>query len=176
MFISSLCRLLPVCDIKVDKLNDCVDLFNDKIYTYFRNTYGTVTDEIDRELERECKKLSKSELKKKLKALKHGASETSKIRYVSKLLRSKISIKATESETSDFNSTTDHEKLFRHNLWSYAKKVIERKKRISPTFDIQKCYAFFKDTLKAANPMKVFTVPDWIPMLNDPVKPFSPLP
>ena len=38
---------LPVSDVNNENVNECIELFNSTIYSYFRDTYGTVTQEVD---------------------------------------------------------------------------------------------------------------------------------
>ena len=62
----------------------------------------------------------------------------------------------------------DHDQETSKNFWHYRKKFIEIPSRILPEFDKQKCYNYFRKSLAAVNPTKLFAIPDWIPKFNDP--------
>ena len=65
-----------------------------------------------------CKDYSKSQLKKELKRLKHNNTDTdvATIRFVAKLLRSKVNSENTNCFKDKMNST-DHDKEIKRNFW-----------------------------------------------------------
>ena len=91
---------LSIDDINTVSLDKVVNKFNETIYNYFRDNYGTVKNnkEKERKFNEKYKNSTKSQLKKQLKSLKNQSpNNVDEVRYVSKLLRSKI----TEVKTQD---------------------------------------------------------------------------
>ena len=58
-----------------------------------------------------------------------------------------------------------HNRLVKRSLWSYAKKLIESKTRVLPSFDGKKCVQYFATMLRVVSPSKITTIPSWIPVL-----------
>ena len=164
---------LPVSDVNNENVNECIELFNSTIYSYFRDTYGTVTQEVDSETIQEFNGLSKAQLKKRLKELKAANSDAAKIRYASKLLRSRVSVTSPDAQHVNSMASNDHDNLCNKNLWSYAKKFIEKPKSVLPTFDKSTCAEYFRRTLTTINPGKYFRIPSWIPQLSAPTVQFT---
>ena len=87
-------------NINTVSLDEVVNKFNETIYNYFRDNYGTVKNikEKERKFNEKYKNSTKSQLKKQLKSLKNQSpNNVEELRYVSKLLRSKM----TEAKTQD---------------------------------------------------------------------------
>ena len=100
-----------------------------------------------------------------LKKDRNSTSES--IRYVSKLLRSRIKLPSPKSLNKD------HDQEISQNFWHYCKKIIEIPPRILPEFDKQKCNNYFRKSLAAINPTKLFFIPKWIPKFNEPSVEFN---
>ena len=83
------------------------------------------------------------------------------IRYVSKLLRSRIKLPSPKSLNKD------HDQEISKNFWYYCKAFIEIPSRLLPEFDKQKCNNYFRKSLAAVNPTKLFFIPEWIPKVNE---------
>ena len=91
---------LSIDDINTVNLDKVVNKFNETIYNYFRDNYGTVKNnkKKERKFNEKYKNSTKSQLKKKLKSLKNQSpNNVDEVGYVSKLLRLKI----TEAKTQD---------------------------------------------------------------------------
>ena len=85
----------------------------------------------------------------------------------------KLSIRSFVLFINDFYSV-DHNSLAKKNLWSYAKKFIEKKRAVVPTFDQNKCNEYFNSVFKAVNPSKAFRIPSWMPTYSAaPLTPFD---
>ena len=164
---------LPVNEINSESSNACIENMNNVIYDYFKLNFGSVDSANNKTLIDKYKDFSSKALKKELKKLKDSSADISEIKYVSHLLRSKISLKCAENET---DVTIDHDSKCRQNLWSYAKKFIEKKNQVLPKFDVNSCKEYFSKVLKCVNPRKSFQIPDWIPRLTRPQVNFSDTP
>ncbi len=165
---------LPISDINRNNINECAIKLNNTVYDYFASSFGKLKKNDNSEFATIYKDFNKKDLTKELKQLKHTNDDPVKIRYVSRLLRSKIAIVKTDVEVrKDQNELTDHNECCKRNLWSYAKKFIERKKYILPTFNRETCYKYFEKTLKVINRLKIYYIPNWIPGLNEPTFQFN---
>ena len=51
--------------------------------------------------------------------------------------------------------------------------MFDRKDLVLPTFTMTECFTHFKNVLAKVNPNKLFKIPDWIPMLPDPINEFD---
>ena len=145
--------------------------FNETIYNYFRDNYGTVKNnkEKERKFNEKYKNSTKSQLKKQLKSLKNQSpSNVDEVRYVSKLLRSKITEANTQDQFAQKVYLTDHDNEIKTNFWGYVKFYIEKPKRIIPNFDKKACFDYFVNSFKCINPLKQFQIPSWIPTFREP--------
>ena len=165
---------LPVFEINSESTNACIVSMNTVIYDYFKSNFGSVDGSENRTLIDRYKGFSNKALKKELKKLKDSNADTSEIKYVSHLLRSKITVKKSAENETDV--TIDHDSKCRQNLWTYAKKFIEKKNRVLPKFGANICTEYFAKVLTCANPRKRFAMPDWIPRLTRPPTDFSDTP
>ena len=66
-----------------------------------------------------------------------------------------------------------HDQEISKKFWHYCKKFIEIPSRILPEFDKQKCNNYFRKSLAAVNPTKLFFIPEWIPKFNEPSVEFN---
>ena len=94
---------------------------------------------------------NKHKLKLELKKLKESEADKEEIKFVAKLLRSRLKGTEDDSNVNDFYSV-DHNSLAKKNIWSYTKKFIEKKRAVLPTFDQNKCYEYFNSVFKAVSP------------------------
>ena len=91
------------------------------------------------------------------------------MRYVSKLLRSKI----TEAKTQDQFAQKVYSIEIKKNFWGYVKFYIEKPKCIIPNFDKKTCFDYFVKSFKCINPLKQFQIPSWIPTFREPLSCFD---
>ena len=80
---------LSIDDINTVSLDEVVNKFSETIYNYFRDNYGTVKNnkEKERKFNEKYKNSTKSQLKKQLKSLKNQSpNNIDEVRYVSKIL------------------------------------------------------------------------------------------
>src|SRR6218665_3699187 len=75
---------------QINNLDDFVQDVQQKVYDYFANTYGT-NDIPDSEFQNKYLNVSAKTLKRTLKQLKDNRADIKEIKFVSKLIRSKIS-------------------------------------------------------------------------------------
>ena len=97
-----------------------VNKFNETIYNYFRDNYGTVKN--NKEKERKFNEKYKNSTKSQLKSLKNQSpNNVDKVRYVSKLLRSKITEAKSEDQFAQKVYSIDHDNEIKKNFWGYVK-------------------------------------------------------
>ena len=128
---------LSIDDINTVSLDEVVNKFNETIYNYFRDNYGTVKNnkEKERNFNEKYKNSTKSQLKKQLKSLKNQSpNNIDEVRYVSKILRSKITEAKTQDQFAQKVYSTDHNNEIKKNFWGYVKFYIEKLKRIIPSY------------------------------------------
>ena len=51
--------------------------------------------------------------------------------------------------------------------------MFDREDLVLPTLTMTECFTHFKNVLAKVNPNKLFKIPDWIPMLPDPINEFD---
>jgi len=141
---------------------------NNSIYNYFKENYGTVKSHIDKELVQKYREYSTHSLKEALKRLKRAAAPLTEIRYVSKLLRSKLSHKSASSSMS----TDDYDKHISKNFWGFVKRVVDKPFRILPSFSSDICTGYFQRLFPPDSPHRQFSMPSWFPSLAQPTVSF----
>ena len=77
-----------------------------------------------------------------------------------------------DDNESAFN-TINHDKYLQKNFWGYVKNILNINNSPLPSFNLYQCVEYFKKTLAAVNPNKLFRIPSWIPMLSDPIIQFN---
>ena len=112
-------------------LDAFIQFMNDSIYNYFKAIYGTVDNYTDKELVIKYKEFSTNSLKKALKRLKMLTAPTSEIRYVSRLLRTKLSNKSSMSSPS---SAIHYDKQISKNFWGFLKSITAKPSKVLPSF------------------------------------------
>ena len=95
------------------------------------------------------------------------------MRYVSKLLRSKITEAKTQDQFAQKVYSIDHDNEIKKNFWGYVKFYIEKPKRMIPNFDKKTCFDYFVKLFKCINPLKQFQIPSWIPTFREPLSSFD---
>ena len=113
------------------------------------------------------------DLKKALKSLKFTSDKPDEIKYVSCILRAKL--RSNNNQSSELcrdnshsnNQTLNHDKYIEKNFWGYLKNTLNKKDTVLPSFNMMQCLAYTK-TLAAIHPNKLFSIPNWIPVLSDP--------
>ena len=120
-------------------MNEIVNNFNNTVYSYFKENYGLKSDiaDLDKELKEKYKSHSKTQLKSALKRLKTDKCNQPETRFVSKLLRAKLSVKNYQKEVE----STDHDREIAKHFWSYCKKFIGRKLRVLPSCDQEQTFS-----------------------------------
>ena len=160
-----------LADIDIDSsnadINSAIRLLNISIYNYFKENYGTVKSQVDKELVEKYKEYSTHSLKKALKRLKLAAAPVNDIRYVSQLLRSKLSHKSASSSIS----TDDYDKHISKNFWGFVKRVVDKPFRILPSFS-KACTGYFQRLFSSDSPNRKFSIPSWFPSLPQPTVSF----
>ena len=163
---------LPTCGISND-LNAACKGLSGVIYDYFENHCGKVnTGDSANEWEEKYRNFSKIKLKSILKSLKRS-NETEnhrEIRFVSKLLRSKI----TGDHSAGHESLSiDHDHEIEKNFWQYVKRQIKRASEMLPTFSKETCFTYFKTLFQKTRSVCTFEKPNWMPSYDEPKKVFN---
>ena len=149
-------------------LNTVVQDFNTIIYDYFKTNFGIVKTYNNQQLKEKYSNFTKRQLRNELKHLKKENTDRNAIVYVSKLLRSKV------QPTPNVNiDNINHDEEESKNFWSYCKHFIDRPRRVLPTFDKTTCNTYFKKMFSCTNPLKVFTIPNWIVPFPQPTSLFT---
>ena len=81
---------MPISGIGVSNIQDTLAAMNSTMYKYFHDNYGIVEDTNAFQLAEKYKDLSNNSLKSQLKSLKNSNSDPAEIKYVAKLLRSRL--------------------------------------------------------------------------------------
>ena len=139
---------LPAHEIENKSLDDIAEQFNIKVYNYMADNYGLVNNasDLDNSLKEKYTDYNKHKLKKCLRLLKTNERENlNEIRFVSKLLRSKIQTEQSSVTTKSTN--INHNELIKSDFWKYVKRFIEKPKKILPTFNQIVCTEYFSHSL-----------------------------
>ena len=154
-----------------DNLNNVTEKFNRIVYDYFHDNYGIAKKgfEKENELQVKYKDYSKSQLKKELKRLKHNNTDTdvASIRFVAKLLRSKVNSENTNCFKDKMNSI-DHDKEIKKNFWGYVKEFSKKPNQILSNFNREICTNYFSKILRTTRPLRSYVIPEWIPKFSRP--------
>ena len=171
--------VLFIDEIKESTLNHCCQKMSQTMYDYFAERFGCIENNrtVDLEFKEKYNGINKNLLKKALKKLKSDSSAVihentiREIKYVSKLLRSKVD----HGMTSDNPriDTADHYSLIKKSFWKYAKEFIEKPREKLPSFNMHRCFSYFYKIFKALCPNRIFLIPDWIPRLATPTIQFN---
>ena len=154
-------------------LNTSISILNNTIYNYFAENFGYVESLPDKSLKEKYENHNVKDLKKALKTLKTSKSNLAEIKYVSRLLRKKLVANTVNKATDTADESLNHDNYVERNFWAYVKYMFDRKDLVLPTFTMTECFTHFKNVLAKVNPNKLFKIPDWIPMLPDPINEFD---
>ena len=142
--------------------------FNTIIYEYFKTNFRIVKTYNDQEFKDKYLNFTKRQLKNELKCLSKENTDRNAIVYVSKLLRSKVQPKPNANMDN-----INHDEEVSKNFWSYCKCFIDCPKKVLATFNKTTCNKYFKKAFSCTNPLKVFTIPNWIDPFPQPTSPFN---
>ena len=81
---------MPVYGIDKSNINDALSALTSIIYNYFRDTCGVLEVTEASQLDEKCKNVTNSSLQTQSKSLKMSNVDLVEIRYVAKLVRSKL--------------------------------------------------------------------------------------
>ena len=158
---------LPIAEIKISNLPSIINNMNNVIYNYFAQKFGLVNSAKNADLDSKYNGYSNHKLKLCLKQLKHSGADIVEIRFVSHLLRSRLT--TSRPKTSE---GYDDEKI-KMNFWGYVKNIFKKSDTSLPSFDGLTCTNFFAKSFSPVNATKKFEIPDWIPTLPIPNSPFD---
>ena len=124
-FVHELTGTITDLDSFVPRAQDCV-------YQYFADTCATIPREANKDFVLRYADYSIKSLKNALRSLKKlpNQSDASEIRYVSGLIRSKLSAKSNQ----DIIGNSDLDRDLRQNLWSQCRKLFDTAAHRIPTF------------------------------------------
>ncbi|ESN94359.1 hypothetical protein HELRODRAFT_164188 [Helobdella robusta] len=144
----------------VEDINHFTSTFQNTIYNYFANTFGTVKPKTSTNQNSVIK-----QLKKKLKNLKilgrNNNSFNNDIIAVSKLIRSKLHNSKRPGKSAD---QSDVSIQLSKNFWKACKQIFSPTTTTPPSFDVEKGCNFFYSAMKADDKCN-YNIPDWIPSL-----------
>jgi hypothetical protein len=152
--------------VPITDLNRFVADAQQKVYDYFADFCGTVQQDESHQYKRKYEDKSANELKKQLKQLKLAKAPTAEIRFVSRAIRRKLSPNAHEIRNEEISLD------LKRNFWQACLKIFNTATGSIPTFDVVRCYRYFKETLAQRQPTMQFKIPDWIPKLPPPTTDF----
>ena len=146
-----------------------IQVLNNTIYDNFARNYGQIETIPDKNLENKYKDHTVKDLKKALKCLKLSTnSDITEIEYVSRVLRDKLRNSNNTQTDTQQDQSFNHDKYFERNFLGYVKNVLASKRTILPSFNMQDCTGYFKKTLVAIHPTKLFRIPSRKPTLSRP--------
>ena len=96
------------------------------------------------------------------------ADNSTRIRYVSKLIRIKYSKKGSRLRTE----MTNDEKIEK-DFWKFFKEVFESENQVLPDFDENTCSYYFIKSLKKNIHLRDFSPPSWMKSLDEPDSQFD---
>ena len=96
------------------------------------------------------------------------------MKHVSRLLRDRLRKDRESPNTINQHEVGNHDEYIAKNFWGYVKNVLSRHRKLLPTFDRDRCTAFFLNSFSACNKSRVFCLPKWIPLCAPPQIPFNP--
>jgi len=144
--------------ITAASLDHVIYNMNSVIYQYYQDSYGCVNDSSTSAFVSKYRDASVKNLKKGLNQLKLECVDISEIKYVWRLLRSKIC--KPESLTNDLNThgVNDHDEYIGKIFWGYVKNVLTKRRTLLPLFDKERCTEFFRKSFSAINKSKLFCI------------------
>ena len=148
-------------------LDTSVQSMQDEVYNYFAHTYGVMSCNDTNVFDKEYADKSVKYLKRRLALLKKSASTSDNIkelRYVSSLIRDKLSKKCTDDQNKNHSLLLDLKTRF----WSTCHKIFDGAAKHLPTFSVDTCYRYFVDTLSQLDKHKIFVAPQWMAKLPPP--------
>ena len=139
------------------------------VYDYFASNFGTINKWMNSVLENKYRPYSVKTLKQKLRALKYDSSQANieEIRYVSGLIRKKI------TKTTWQDMAYSVQKGLNKNFWTTCNKIFTTALAAVPTFDINSCFNYFKNTLSCHAQEYSFVSPSWMPQFPVPCSAYS---
>ena len=163
---------LPLQDIP-NGFQEACKQFSATIYKYFEKEYGCIQNKDETsELIEKYHNYSKNQLKSSLKILKksNDRNNRNEIRYVSKLLRSKINQISSERALP---ASVDHDEKIKQNYWKYAKHQLEKINELLPSFSKETCCKYFSKLFKKMRSSANFAKPNWMPSYDNPKQDFN---
>jgi hypothetical protein len=146
------------------RITEDLDIFvenaQDTIYNYFKDTHGTVKNDLSR-FHQKYQNQSVKSLKRSLTQLNSNNAEIEEIKFVSKLIRSKLDKRVPEDV--NINIT---EKL-KTKFWSTCHDLFNKATNSIPTFTINICETYFRRIVTCIHASR-FIIPRWIPKLDPP--------
>ena len=129
----------------------------DKIYNYFKFTFGSIEPIASIYNEKYCDFSVKS-LKDTLKKLKgNSSSNIEEIRFVSKLIRSKLN--------KNKIIEADLEEKLSSKFWSKCQNTFNKATNCIPKFPVTVCQTYFTKILSITGRLS-FSIPNWIPQMT----------
>ena len=138
-------------------LDDIADHFNINVYNYMADNYGLIDNasDLDKFLKEKYTDYNKHKLKKCLRLLKANELENlNEIRFVSKLIRSKIQTEQSSVTTASTN--INHNEMIKLDFWKYVKRFIEKP---TSNFQSNSLFRIFQKNITVNEPYKAIYYP-----------------
>ena len=148
-----------------DELSYALQEDNEEIFGY---EYRILREDEVNDFKIKYRNHAKNQLKQTLKKLKSDKTveNPSEIRYVSKLLRSRIQNNQSKTNESSSLDGIDHDFKIKNHFWNYAKLIFEKPAMVFPSFDENACYQFFKNCFSRSK-ISRFNIPAWMPQYDN---------
>ena len=150
-------------------------VFQSCIYDYFKYIDNSKDPEYTRNsLYAEYDHISRRQLKKFLKGSKNETNneeDSTRMRYVSKLIRVKNSEKGNKLRTE-----MTHDERIEKDFWKYCKENFESEYKVLPDFEETICYGNIIKSIKKNKCSRDYFPPSWMKILDEPNSPFELLP
>ena len=151
----------PITD---ENLDSTIEHMNDVIYSYFKQSYGTVNNANHSNLMSSYKARSIQRTEKRIEGLKARKADTVEIKFVANLLRKKLQkTEFTCLHSGHHGNTVHHDQFIGKNFGGYVKTFRKQETNTSPSFNKDTFTQFFTDLFACLSPGKFFSIPNWIP-------------
>ena len=112
------------------------------------------------EFEMKYDKLSVKSLKNNLHRLKNNDGDLDEIKYVARLIRSRL------KKTDPKSKTTSIEADLNKNFWKSCREIFNKATNSLPTFTMSICKQYFHKVTSKLSNVITLVIPDWIPALT----------
>ena len=164
--------ILSTLEVTADSVNEAIQFMNNTIYDFFKDNYGIIESVNQANgLFHKYNHITIKQLKRELAQLKRQNTPLTEVRYVSRLLRSKLGNSPGTAKSND--SVRNYDGILHKNFWGFVKNILQKSKSILPSFTQDHCTKSFLDFFRAVFPQRTFNTSSWLPSLPEPSTPFD---